>query len=122
MKKKQYYQTMFLNAKNDMKKSWKNLRSLMGKGNVTKKQTAFIPSNANPIGKLDILNKFNDYFTKIGQSLADQVPISGLDPCSHIDMNPQSFFLYPVTLNEVRSIIGNLKNTKTHLDEIPVYI
>ena len=121
VKKKQYFQKLFLDSKNDMKKSWKTLRSLMGTDGKNK-SASFISENNNSDENFEILNKFNDFFAKIGHSLADQVPNSDLDACSYIDANPQSFFLYPVSPAEINSLILKLKNTKTQIDELPVYI
>ena len=120
--KKRYYTEFFLNARKDMKKSWKTIRNLMGDNNNKNKSTPYLPDSCNDSEKINILNKFNDFFANVGHSLANIVPSSELDPCYFIDTNPNSFFLHPATPNEIEILILKLKDTKTHIDEIPVRI
>ena len=52
---------------------------------------------------------------------ADNIPDSDLDPCHYINVSsPFSFFLEPVSAEEVGTVIKNLKNTKQDLNTISV--
>ena len=42
------------------------------------------------------------------------------DPCKNIVRNDHSFYLFPVTHDELSKIISNLKLTSTNIDHIPV--
>ena len=60
--------------------------------------------------KLQIVNKFNDFFANIGNTLADQLPAPTSAPLFPSDHIQQSLYLFPPTIHEISKIIMNLKN------------
>ena len=115
-----YYQTILSNSKGDMKKSWKTLHSLMGSKN-NKNSIDNIFSNAtSDHDKMIIVNRFNDFFAGVGNTLAAQIPDSLYPPIFPSDHIQQSFYLFPPTREEIIKIIMNLKATWTSNDVLPV--
>ena len=118
--KANYYQNLFSSSKNNMKKSWKTLRYLLGtqkKNNSTDKIFNEAKSDAE---KYEIVNKFNDFFANIGNNLAALVPETSNSPTFASDHIPQSFFLFPPTREEISKIIMKLKLTWTPTDILPI--
>ena len=70
----------------------------------------------------EISNEFANYFSSIGEKLDSSVPNCNASPFENIDQNPHSFYLFPVTHDEIQKIISKLKITRTHIDQIPVKI
>ena len=66
-----------------------------------------------------ISEKFNEFFTGIGPSLAKKIPKQSLSPLHYLG-NPmvQSIFLTEVTANEINKIIQCLKNGAAGHDDI----
>ena len=120
--KKIFHNNLFANARNNMKKSWETLRSLMGVNSNHNEISKIFDGTEDKNERKIILNKFNNFFASVGQTLADNVPHGDISPVSNLDYLPRSFYLFPATQFEVCNLIANLKNTKTHVDELPVYI
>ena len=72
--------------------------------------------------KVAVLNKFNDFFASIGETLAQKLPPSSVSPTDFIPTVLQSFFLFPVSQVEISAIVSNLKITRTHVNEMPIVI
>jgi hypothetical protein len=87
------------------------------KANITPKQ--FIINNRTETNTSVISNKFNEYFTNIGNDLAKRIPSTNLDPLSYIQIDMQeSMFTHHVECNEVEKIIQSLKNASAGHDGI----
>ena len=118
--KKNYYKNLFTNSYNNKKNSWKTLHSLMG----TNKKKSFADKIFSHVStdsdKLQIVNKFNDFFANIGNTLADQLPAPTSAPLFPSDHIQQSLYLFPPTIHEISKIIMNLKLTTTSSDIMPI--
>jgi len=98
--------------KHNMKKTWQTLNHLLGRDKSPKPPSHFTDDNGSKIkDPIRIANKFNDFFTGIGPSLAKQIP-----PPDNIKLTtqnytafPHSLFLSPTTVEEVLDITSNLK-------------
>ena len=114
-----YYQALFSNSEGNVKKSWNTINSLLGTHNKNAADKIFggVVSDA---GKTKIVNKFNDFFAGIGNTLAAQVPDSANPPIFPSDHMQHNFYLFPPTHTEVSKIIMNLKVTWTPTDVMPV--
>ena len=120
--KKSYYLNVFTDSKKDTKKSWKILHSLIGsKNNKTHTEKIFADANSD-LDRLNIVNKFNDFFANIGNTLASQIPDSATSPIFPTDFNPHNFFIFPPTYDEISKIIMRLKTTRMPIDVLPVKI
>ena len=57
---------------------------------------------------------FNNYFVNIGPNLAHNIPDSNKDFHSYLtNRNPQSLFFTPVTEDEVKQVVNNLKTKRS---------
>ena len=118
--KKLFLRRIFENAKNNMAKSWKIIKSLVGT-NITKKDADFIfKQAASTQQKQTIANNFNNFFATIGSVLASEIPHTETSPISQTPLNPHSFYFFRPTELELSKIIANLKPTRTHINALPV--
>ena len=118
--KKLFLKKTFENAKNNMAKSWKIIKSLVGT-NITKKDADFIfKQAASTQQKQTIANNFNNFFATIGSVLASEIPLTETSPISQTPCNPRSFYFFRPTEIELSNIITNLKPTRTHINVLPV--
>lgn len=105
---------MFLQAKNNPKKQWQLFNSFLnsptGNGAIDKiyyHDIAYTESSS-------IANAFSNYFHEV----YNNIPLDSsflLNRCNH------TFFLFPVSADEVYSAILNLKNTSSGRDNISAY-
>ena len=120
--KNTFYRNLFKNNQGNIKKSWSALKSLLGTDSCKKNRESIFQGAKDEHEKINILNKFNNFFASVGQSLSDKIPFSNISPTANIRPLTQSFYLSPVSEFEIKSIISNLKSTKTDIDEIPVFL
>ena len=118
--KNDYYKNFFCRTKNNPKKSWKTLHSLLGTQKKKNLADKIFGDAASETNKLEIVNKFNDFFVEIGNNLAANLPSSLSSPVFPSDFNPLSFYLFPPSHNEIAKIIMNLKMTWTSTDVLPI--
>ena len=120
--KKLYHLNLFQESRKNMKKSWRTLRSLLGTKMDKNDIEKIFNSSDGYTEKHATLNKFNRFFATIGEQLASNIPNSSSPCIESSDYNPNSIFIFPPTKEEIINIIRNLKNTKTHLDLLPVQL
>ena len=74
----QYYDKLFSQYKNDIKKTWQTISNIICKSNTKRKTLDKIIVDSKVIkDKKEICNKFNDFFANIGPKLATQIkPVS----------------------------------------------
>ena len=120
--KNNYYKELFVNCQNNPKKSWQALRSLLGTQNKNNFADKIFGEATSETSKVAIVNKFNDFFADIGNTLSADLPPSLNSPIFHFpsDFNPLSFYLFPPSHEEISKIIMNLKITKSPIDVLPV--
>ena len=84
-----YYTSLFEKYKNDSKKSWKLINSLIGnsvnKNNITK---LFIINGTAVKNEAQIADNFNDFFTNIGHLQASKIPPTNPDKFTEYLINP----------------------------------
>ena len=118
--KKSYYQNIFTVFKNDMKKSWKVLHSLLGSKNDKNTADKIFANVNSDTEKINVVNKFNDFFANVGRNLALQMSDSVNLPVYQTDYISQNFYIFPPSYAEISKIIMNLKITRTSLDVLPI--
>ena len=99
-----------------MKKSWKVLGELMGNKKNRYESISLMDENVEIFDAHEVANKFADYFGNVGKNLDEALPNTSENPCSNIVRNYHSFYLFPVTPNELMKIISNLKLTSISTD------
>ena len=71
----------------------------------------------------EIAEQFNNYFANIAHDLDNQLNTSNQNPYIAVrENNLASIFFLPVTANEIKNTILNLRNTSKKLHEIPVQL
>jgi copper chaperone CopZ len=105
-----FYKTAFNKCNNDMKKTWNNIKNLLGQNSVDRSIKSIIVNGREIFDAAEISEHFNNYFSTIATDLNNKIPNSQSDPLKDINVNmPLSFFINPVDAREVASIITNLK-------------
>ena len=118
--KNNFNKKLFEDAKKNMKKSWEILKSLLG-SKVDKKNASIIFDQVDTEPEmLNIVNNFNDFFSTIGSTLANDINDNDTSPIENATFNPNSFFLFSPTEAEISIIVSDLKMTKSHIDTLPV--
>ena len=116
----------YLNAlethKKNSNKRWRILSKLLGSNKTRRDIIEIIDGNDLLTETQDIVNKFADVFSNIGQILDLNLETNDFSPYRHIDRNCHSLYLFPVTNEELLKVITNLKLTKTDKNSIPVRI
>ena len=108
-----YYQTQFNENKNDIKKTWEIINSLLNKNKCANLPSEFIIDEVKTTGKDVICNKFCDFFSNIGPDLANKIPL----PINKFDyyLNKKepllnSMYFEPTTEIEILDTIKALKS------------
>lgn len=111
-----YYTNFFLQANNDIKRTWRGIKQIINLRGTTSHN---IPQKIEIDGlmlndKQNIANAFNDYFTSIGPDLASKVPESNTSFDKFMNSRlKNSFVLFPVTAGEIECEIQNLNASKS---------
>ena len=120
---KKYNGELFEKYRGNMKKSWNLIKSIIHRGKKTKVQNKFT-CNGNIINDKNIIcEKFNNFFTGIGPSLADAIPHQNRQPESYLNERlVNNIFLTMVTEKEIVEIVNDLNNGAPGYDDIPASI
>ena len=121
--KRSYFLTNIEVNKNNPKKTWKTLNSLLGK-----KSKNTIVRNIKVEGHditepKKIAELFNNYFVNVGPSLANEIPATSSKPEANITHTSSTFQFQPISGSAVREVINKLKAGKaTGMDKIPAEV
>ena len=121
--KKMHYEKLLINSKNDSKKTWNIINSVIGKDkkktNLPKKLKTKYKTYTEPH---KIAHELNKYFTEIGKNNQDKVDFNKIN--KYIQHNiKDSLVLYGTTPEEISTIIKQLKNKNSEgPDNIPVCV
>ena len=106
-----YYQSQIVDNKNNLRKTWMIIKQVINQNKIKRKPGKFQLSNGTTSDPTTIANAFNNYFVNIGPTLASNIPDQGLQYRLYMpSRNEFSMFLTPVSVLEVRKIIGNFKD------------
>ena len=121
-----FYLHKFTLYKNDLRKSWTLINSVLkpGKSKCSKNIDSLVVDGFDCKDKNIIAVKFNEYFSSIGESIAKSIPNpDNVNPNRFLSGDyVNSFFFSPVTPQHIRSIVSNMKSKGCHVDEIPVVV
>ena len=121
--KREYYRNVFNNCKNDMKRTWSAIRTLLAKKTRPTSVRSILVDGVAVGDASQICEHFNVYFSNVAEKLDRTIPQSDKSPLDYVTTNMQSSFLcYPTNKNEVANIIQNLKNTTANINELPVRV
>ena len=104
--------------KNDIFKTWKVLKDIIGlDGNTAKQKINFLIDGKLVIDSLDIANGFNIFFVSVGPKLANDLK-SDIDPLSYVNNNINSIVVPEIPCIQVREMINSLNNSNPGHDEL----
>ena len=111
IEEKNYYQSLIVANKHNLKKTWGIIKQVINKSKCSKISPEFYRNGSILNDKISIANAFNDYFVNIGPTLTSQIPDLGINyrKCMP-EQNKMSFFLSPTEESEVKKIIAELKD------------
>lgn len=114
-----YYKQQFELHANDLRKSWRVIKSIIGKENKMKvvEHIDFIIDDQLVSDSCKVANCFNEYFTSVGRKLASTI-MCDVDPLLYIDFNISSIDIPYISPNEILNIIGTLNNSSAGADEL----
>ena len=116
---KDYYKCLLETNKNNLKKTWSIIRSVINNCKPSKLNESFLYNNSIITDKNEVSNKFNDYFVNVGKTLAAQIPKSGPSFHKYLpEANKECIFLIPTDEREIRNIILNVRNSAPGYDGI----
>ena len=120
---KMHYQELFEKYKGDLKKSWQLIKRLINKKKSNHVQSLFKHNDKEITDPLEIVERFNNFFVNVGPSTAAKIPDTAQNPSHYMKGNyPCSFYVTPVTPEELDLIIRNLKNSSSGWDELSAQI
>ena len=118
-----YYKQLFVSQKNNISKTWYNIKELLGIKTKGQSSMKIIHNNRDYINHNEIAELFNDYFSGMATTLDNSLPNSTIDPLTYFENNVlSSLYLTPTTAEECASLIAGLKLTKTDKDTVPVIL
>ena len=116
---RQYYQDLIMQHKDNIKKSWQVIKSIINKRKYCPVNLKF-KYNGDVIsdGKT-VANKFNKFFVNVGESLANEIPSIDRCPSEYIKVEiSENFFVSAVTEDEIDKIICNFKDSAAGWDDL----
>ena len=106
-----YYSNELETHKNDISKSWKILKTIIGKKrNNCKQKLSFLIDESTITDSQVIANEFNNFFVSIGRKLSEGI----------VSTNDSIFI--EVSVTEVRTTILSLNNSTPGWDEFPTFV
>ena len=73
-----YYETCFHQFRNDIRNTWKTINEILTKNKTKQKLPTVFKENGTDItGNINIANKFNTFFTNVGQKIATDIKYDG---------------------------------------------
>jgi len=119
---KTFYKCQIENNKNNLKKTWNTLRSMINKRKST--QVTSVNINGRKImGDCNIANHFNKYFVNAPHELCTKFPSASIDPCSYIKKHiKKSLYMRSTTEDEIQMVLSTLRNSSPGYDDINVRV
>ena len=117
-----YYSNELDIHKSDINRSWKILKTIIGKNsNKSKNKIIFSINNAHVTDCQIIANEFNNFFVSIGPQLASNI-YSSVNPLLYVRNVVNSIVIPTITPAEIRTIILSTKNSSPGWDDIPASV
>ncbi len=122
LERSHYEQELDLN-KNDLSKSWKIIKKVIGKESTkTKTNVAEFVINSKKVTDATVIsNAFNNYFINVGKNLAANIT-SDIDPITYVSEYHQTFNIPEISQYEICTIVNNLLNTSPGWDGVSALI
>ena len=118
-----YYTKYFKNNWNNIKNTWKRIKTIISIKNVTTTVPHSIEFNNRTVTDPTAMsNVFNNYFTSIAKKTNSNIKFSPKHYTGYLSYtNTNTFFLIPTDKNEISFMISSLDSHKSSgLNNIPV--
>ncbi len=114
-----HYDTLFMQNKNNLKKSWAIIKEIINKNKSSATSSKFVIDNKITSDNNIIADTFNNFYVNIGPSPAQKITNQQRDPLSYINKHvPETMLLYETNRNEVQNIITLMKEASPGWDNI----
>ena len=110
-----YYNKYFSYNSINIKNIWMGIKQIVTlKPKSLNSPNKIIKNNSIVTDAKLIANAFNDYFSNVGNEIANSLPATNISPLNFMDSKPiNSFCLFPVTQQEMELEIHKLKVAKS---------
>ena len=117
-----YFGDQLEKNKDDISKTWKVLRFILGlDSNTNKQKNNFLIEDKLVTDSLDLANGFNNFFVSIGPKLANNLK-SDIDQLSYVNYDINSIIVEEMSSNQLREVINSLNNSSPGHDELPPFV
>ena len=117
-----YYSNELETHKNYISKSWKILKTIIGKKrNNCKQKLSFLIDDSTITDSQVIANEFKNFFVSIGRKLSERI-VSTVSPLSYVNQVNDSILIEEVSVTEVRTTILSLNNSTPGWDKFPTFV
>ena len=115
---KKHYCDLMIQYKTNAKMAWKIIKSVINRNRKIKVNEQFKLNDGSVTTDPKVIsNKFNDFFVNVGPSLANKIPHQDTPPEHYLRNRAlYSFYLEPVTENEIIQLIPSLKEAAAGYD------
>lgn len=122
--KKEYYNRILHENKNNIKATWKILNKVIGnKTETTELPNYFFKNDLVIENEAEMVNELNNFFVNIGPNLANEITVNSSQGRHWENRVMHSMFLAEVTEYDILSVVHKLKNkTSTDSDGIDMKI
>ena len=121
--KNNYLVRKFQNSQNNSKHTWNLINRVTGRLNCRQKIEKITHNGQIVDDELEISNIFNNFFINVGNDLSNVLPSSNFYFTHYLNSpNIHSFFCSRITPSECERVILGLKNTKSEINSIPVFL
>ena len=118
--KRKYFSDNLGAYKSDPRKTWRLINELQFRQNKSTEVSQVKTGNQVFTSPGDIAEAFNNHFTNIGQSLAQEIPISEIDPLAYFGPVEAVFSFQRINVQKVIKLVKAIDVSKaTGLDKIP---
>ena len=117
---KKYYNDLISKYKNDSKKVWSIIKTVINKNKKSLNQKEFKLGDGSLTSDMKLIcNKFNEFFINVGPSLSKKIPTQNTVPSEYIKNKAvYSLYLEPVNECEIKKLISSLKSNTPGYDMI----
>ena len=123
--KKEYYQTFFTENSDNLRKTWRGVKSIINLKNKEPSPTTLFINNEMETDPLKVANEFNTYISTVATQIQEGINTRGKDFKDYLPPKSENnFFIKLSTKNEVIEIINNhlINNKSTGPNSIPAVI
>ena len=118
--KRKYFSENLDANKSDPRKTWRLINELQSRQSKSTKVSQVKTGNQVFTSPGDIAEAFNNHFTNIGQSLAQEIPSSEIDPLAYVNSVDGVFSFQRINVQKVIKLLKAIDVGKaTGLDKIP---